>query len=305
MTAPSQADPAVLADLAVDDAVVARYVSGEGLDAMLSPRPFLHPVRTLAAVPVTDERPADHRWHLGLGVAIQDVGGVNVWGGRTFVRGEGYTWRGDHGWVEHRRFVRLTSSAFAAELSWHAPDGRALLHEVREVEVAPVPQGWRLWLRFTLRNVTSEPLPLGSPATNGRVGAGYGGFFWRFPPLKHARVATPDAEGESAVHGSTAAWVAVSAGVASPRVPGATLPVTVVLAGADAATRADPWFVRMSGYPGVGLSLAAERPLLLAPGEHVTRTVAAAVADGGPDPAGLARHLTADQGSDQMRVPGR
>jgi hypothetical protein len=289
--------PDELATLAVGGVVVARYVSGDGLERTLSPRPFLHPVRTLGGVAVSDSEPADHRWHLGVGVAIQDVGGVNLWGGRTYVRDRGYTWLGDHGAVTHEGFRRRSASAFAAELAWRAPDGGVLLEELREVEAAPCPsgRGWRLALRFTLRNATAGPLPLGSPATNGRSGAGYGGFFWRFPALAGGRVRTPGAAGEDAVHGSRADWLAVSGAVLRDFPAGTREadPVTVLLAGADDVTRADPWFVRLSGYPGAGLSLAPERPLSLAPGAAVARAVHAVVADGSPDPAELAADLPA------------
>jgi hypothetical protein len=279
-----------LATLEVGGVDVASYVPGDGLDRTLAPRPFLHPVRTLSGVPVTDREPADHRWHLGAGVAVQDVGGVNLWGGRTYVRGSGYTWRDDHGTVTHERFRHRSPGGFAAELTWRAPDGRPLLDELREVAAAAAGPAWRLTLRFTLRNATAAPLPLGSPATNGRAGAGYGGFFWRFPPLSGARVRTPDAAGEDAVHGSRARWLAVSGGVRRDAGPAAeeAVPVTVLLAGADDDTRADPWFVRLAGYPGAGLSLAPEVPLVLPPGGSVTRGVRAVVADGAPDPRDLA-----------------
>jgi hypothetical protein len=288
MSEPDETDE--LATLEVDGVVVAHHVAGTGLDPTLAPRPFLHPVRTLAGVPVSDREPADHRWHLGVGVAIQDVGGVNLWGGRTYVRDAGYTWREDHGTVTHQAFRRRAPDGFAAELAWRAPDGRPLLHEMREVGAARVAGGWRLALRFTLRNATGEPLAIGSPATNGRTGAGYGGFFWRFPPLADARVCAPDADGEDAVHGSRAPWVAVSGRVRRDFGAGSEQaePVTVLLAAADDVTRADPWFVRLSGYPGAGLSLAPERPVTLPAGGALTRAVHAVVADGMPDPARLA-----------------
>ena len=38
---------------------------------------------------MTDAHPADHDWHLGIGVAVQDVAGWNLWGGRTYVRDQG------------------------------------------------------------------------------------------------------------------------------------------------------------------------------------------------------------------------
>ena len=42
----------------------------------------------------------------------------------------------------------------------------------------------------------------------------------------------------------------------------------------------DPWFVRVAGYPGVGLSLAWDRPLTATRDHPVRRTVTVLVADG-------------------------
>ncbi len=150
--------------------------------------------------------------------------------------------------------------------------------------LAGLPGAWVMDIGLTLRNATDAPLPLGSPATNGRPGAGYGGLFWRLPPVVDVRVFTAAAEGEQAVHGSVAPWMAFSAG--GPH------PFTVVLAGLDEATRHDAWFVRIEDYPGLGSQLAAHEPVLLEPGASTTRSFRALVADGRPDPedieAGLA-----------------
>ena len=68
---------------------------------------------------VTDHLPEDHVWHLGAGVAIQDVDGVNFWGGRTYTRDAGaYVWRKDHGRivtlaVEHQGSSRTESAGLA------------------------------------------------------------------------------------------------------------------------------------------------------------------------------------------------
>ena len=83
---------------------VAEYVLDPALDARHGPRPYLHPVRTLGGTVVTDALPADHVWHLGASLAVQDVNGSNLWGGRTYVRDVGYTWRDDHG--RHRAHRR-------------------------------------------------------------------------------------------------------------------------------------------------------------------------------------------------------
>lgn len=72
------ARPATATDaMEVSGTEVAREISGARLARTLSPRPYLHPVTTLAGTIVTDAMPLDHVWHLGAGVALQDVNGVN------------------------------------------------------------------------------------------------------------------------------------------------------------------------------------------------------------------------------------
>lgn len=284
-----------LATLTVAGRPVARYVDGADLPRQLAPRPFLHPVRTAAGTPVSAAFPADHRWHLGVGVAVQDVAGYNLWGGRTYVRGTGYEWRADHGSMRHVELAGAGPAGFTARLDWHAPDGAQIVHETRTVLATALPDGdWALDLVLTLTTATAgRPVDLGSPATNGRAGGGYGGFFWRLPPLQDAEVRTPHAAGEQAVHGSRAAWLAVSGRVhGRPVVLVATQPAApddAVRRGA----RPDPWFVRLAGYPGFGASLAAQRPVTVPPDGSLTRHVRVAVADGTPDPAALAAQLAA------------
>jgi hypothetical protein len=284
-------------ELTVGGNVVATYVDGsEVTDPTLSPRPFLHPVRTLGGTVVTDREPEDHRWHLGISVAIQDVGGANFWGGRTYVREHGYVWRNDHGTQRHRRWLERTADRCREELGWYAADGRQLLAEIRSfgatdngagtaagTSASAGERGWTLSIGFDLRNMSGEPLTLGSPATNGRTGAGYGGLFWRLPrstttPL----VFTSVARGEADVHGSVAPWLAW---VGDAGDSGA--PFTVVLAQPDEAHH-DPWFVRVEGYPGVCSALAFDQPLVLETGGGLSRRFQAIVVDGALDAVEIA-----------------
>ncbi|MFI0900686.1 PmoA family protein [Streptomyces sp. NPDC020983] len=243
---------------------VGAYVTAPRLAARLSPRPYLHPLTTLGGAPVTELMPADHLHHLGVGVAVPDVAGHNFWGGRTFVRGQGPTALDNHGEQRHLRWTAGRPGGFTEELSWTA-GGRELLHEERTVTARPLTaQAWELDFAFTLTNTTGAPLRIGSPATNGRPGAGYGGFFWRAPHTgAPPRAFTADADGEDAVHGSTAAWLALAAEH-----------WTLVLRGTD------PWFVRTREYPGVGSALAWRSPLTVPAGGSVSRRVVTAVADG-------------------------
>lgn len=264
---------------------VASYQDGSHIRPSSSPRPYLHPVRTLAGTVVTDHQPADHVWHLGVGVALQDVNGINFWGGRTYTRDAGeYVWRPDHGAVV--RTSAPTASAdgpgpggdgaggggtFSENLSWNGPDGAALLREQRNWTWAAVdPQTWRVTLDFTLAPAGAGPVSLGSPGSNGRAQGGYGGFFWRLPACDGARVWSPAGSGEPALHGSVSRWLAWSGTFDGE-------PATLVFTAPEDC--GDPWFVRVAGYPGVGQSLAWDEPVVLHAGESVHRSITVLVSD--------------------------
>ncbi|MGX5186473.1 DUF6807 domain-containing protein [Streptomyces avermitilis] len=249
---------------------VGRYLTRPELPGRMSPRPYLHPVTTLAGTAVTERGPADHAHHLGVGVAVPDVEGFNFWGGRTFVRDQGPTELENHGAQRHAGFQLRDPDGFVEELRWVAA-GNELLRERRTVAAtALTDSAWALDFTFSLTNLTPGPLSIGSPATNGRPGAAYGGFFWRARKEAGApRVFTAAAEGEEEIHGTRADWLALA---------GATW--TLVFAGATERTRRDPWFVRAAEYPGVGSSLAHEERLPVAAGETVVRRIVTVVADG-------------------------
>ncbi|MFI7497011.1 PmoA family protein [Streptomyces sp. NPDC049687] len=265
MTAPDS--PVVLR---VAGRPVGRYVTRPELSARHSPRPYLHPVTTLAGTAVTELTPADHTHHLGVGVAVPDVEGHNFWGGRTYVRDQGPTELDNHGTQRHSSFQLRDPDGFVEELRWIA-SGAELLRERRTVAATELTDAaWALDFTFSLTNVTPAPLSIGSPATNGRPGAAYGGFFWRARKEGSAPdVFTADTEGEAEVHGARADWLALA---------GAGW--TLVFAGATDATRRDPWFVRAAEYPGVGSSLASEARLPIPPGETAVRRIVTVVADG-------------------------
>ncbi|MCG5455528.1 PmoA family protein [Micromonospora sp. PSH03] len=238
---------------------VAEYVLDPALDARHGPRPYLHPVRTLGGTVVTDALPADHVWHLGASLAVQDVDGSNLWGGRTYVRDVGYTWRDDHGVITHTGEVERSAGRYAHDLQWRDRAGGVLLTERRWLAASVVaPDAWRLDLESVLVAPDDREIRLGSPATNGRPGgAGYGGFFWRAVADGEPAVFTADAAGEETVNGSAAPWLALTgAGSAG----GA---YTLVFAGLG---RDDRWFVRTGMYPGVCVAFAFDRPAVVPAG---------------------------------------
>ncbi|MHA7140311.1 DUF6807 family protein [Arthrobacter sp. Sr33] len=271
----------------LDGKTVADHRDGSTIAPPLAPRPYLHPVRTLGGTVVTDHLPLDHVWHLGAGVAIQDVNGVNCWGGRTYRReAAGYIWRDDHGRIESTG-SEATGTTLTETLVWTGPDESVLLDEIRRWSWAQVDRStWLLTLEFTL-TARGTRVELGSPGSNGRTGGGYGGFFWRLPPVSETNIHTADAAGEAGVHGTTSPWLAVDAQF------GGSDATLLFLASPEAP---DPWFVRLEGYPGVGLSLAWEHPVVLEPGSALTRTVKVMVADGRLDAPGIEALLNRTMG---------
>ncbi|MER7520353.1 PmoA family protein [Streptomyces sp. NPDC126499] len=266
---------------------VARHTTRPTVARDLAPRPYLHPVTTLAGRTVTETAPPDHPHHLGAGVAVADVDGHNFWGGPTHVPGRGYVRLDDHGVQRHDGFAHRAPDGFTEELSWTA-GGEVLFREHRTVRVTALTglasltgltgPAWALDLGFSLTNVSGRTLSIGSPATGGRPDAGYGGFFWRAPKEAAAPVVFgPSGDGEEAVRGRRADWVAL-----------AGEDWTLVFAGATEATRRDPWFVRAAEYPGVGSSLAPAHRLPVAAGGTVVRRVVTVVADGRPGRDGAA-----------------
>jgi hypothetical protein len=259
--------------LKLGDMTVAVEEPALALDIRLGPRPYLHPVRTLAGTIVTDALCEDHPWHLGASLSMQDVDGTNFWGGRTYVRGSGYVWREDHG--------RIVASPDGSRL-WQNAAGQTLITERRELTAHLIPGGWQMILRYALSTPLPSGVSLGSPATNGRPGgAGYGGFFWRCAPVPGQRADrrhpaltwTSSRVGEHAVNGSAEPWVAVQVGQA----------YTLVFEG---LRDADRWFVRTGDYAGVCAALAFHRPLLLRHGTTLNRELTIRVLDG---PAGPSR----------------
>ncbi|OII05452.1 DUF6807 family protein [Curtobacterium sp. MCBA15_008] len=259
----------VLDELVVDGTRVATVLDGGGTIATSSPRPYLHPVRTLGGTTVSAHHPADHDWHCGVGFAIPDVDGVNCWGGPTYVHDEGYVRRDDHGTGTVPR-AEQHGPTLRQEVVWLGPDRAVVLHEDRSLAWRPVDAGWELTWSSSFRTPGAEVVRLGGPGSNGRVGAGYGGFFWRFPECTGIRVRTADAEGEDAVHGSVAPWIEWSAVFDGG-------PATIRI---EAVGHHDPWFVRAAEYPAVGSALAWRSPALVSPGVPLVRTFRATVSDG-------------------------
>jgi hypothetical protein len=170
-----------------DGAELFRYVCRPGDPPPESPRPYLHPVRTLAGDLVTDCRPGDHPWHKGISWSLPNVGTENFWGGPTYRRDDGYVQLDNNGTMRHDGFGALRARGALAgldeRLTWVTAAGEVLFTERRRI-TATVRQdrpAWSCAFGTTMRNVSGRTVAIGSPATEGRENAGYGGLLWRGP----------------------------------------------------------------------------------------------------------------------------
>ncbi|WP_406389857.1 PmoA family protein [Streptomyces sp. NBC_00887] len=258
-----------------------------------APKPYIHPLRTLSGRVVTDYRPHDHRWHKGLQMTASHLSGQNLWGGNTYVHGEGYLALPERvGSMAHRGFDEVSvhdgGAGITERLTWHPHGGEVWAEEVRRIEVHDVDAAtgsWALTWSSEVTNRREEPLRLGSPTTHGRPGAGYTGLFWRGPrAFRDGQILAPDAEGPDLM-GEQADWLAYSG-----EHDGVDGHATLVFVhspendhtGAGGAHPAH-WFVRNTPFAAVAPSFAFHDELVLAPGETMTRRYRVLVADGAWD----------------------
>jgi Methane oxygenase PmoA len=275
------------------DVVLAEYVVEPPTPAGDSPKPYLHPLRTTAGEIVTAVRPHDHTWHNGLQFTMAHLSGENFWGGRTYVRGRGYTPLDNNGTIGHVRWESIDDAGghceLRHELAWRTAAGRRWLTEHRTLHFGDVSlRGghWTLTWSSRLRNTSGHELRWGSPVTEGRDTAGYGGLFWRGPrSFVGGTVRTSDGKAAAEAMGHRAPWLAFT-GQHDESLRTSTL---LFADSPDNAAHPTAWYVRAEPFPVVSFAATYHRPWLLEPGEELTLTHHVVVIDGTPDAAGLAR----------------
>ncbi|QUX27664.1 PmoA family protein [Nocardiopsis akebiae] len=255
--------------VAVGGVEIARYVLRPDSPATESPKPYLHPLRTLGGAPLTAFRPWDHRWHKGLQMTWSHVSGQNFWGGPTFVRGEGYRWLGNNGAIGHEGFTSVARDgegvSVTERLAWRSSGGERWIAEVRthRFHSADRERGiWALDFATSLTNVRGETLELGSPTTHGRAAAGYTGLFWRGPrSWTGGDVVGATGLTGADVMGTEANWIAFS-GQHDEVDGGATV---LAYAGTTSAAVPIRWFVRTEPFPVFSPSPSFDEEIVLEP----------------------------------------
>jgi hypothetical protein len=270
---------------AVHDGVeLCRYVYRPPEPAVESPRPYFYPLRTLGGDEVSIYRPHDHVWHKGISWSLPHVAGQNFWGGPTFVRDKGYVQLDNNGSTVHRSLT-VDGTTTTQQLDWVTSSDELWFQEERRCQLSIVDDGWSLVFATAMKNVSGKEIRIGSPTTEGRPNAGYGGLMWRGPrSFTGGEATTPTATGGDELMGTRAPWLAFRG-----RHDGSGRPSTLVFV--DAPTNPGhpvEWFVRSTPFACVCPAPFFSAEVPVAAGETLTLTYGVAIADGDPDPEKLA-----------------
>ena len=180
-----------------------RYVYRPDPPPFEAPKPYPHPVRTLAGAMVTGYRPHDHRWHKGIQMTACHVSGQNFWGGDSYRRRPGVPRCPTVGSMRHDGFAEFTEAAgsrFAERLTGGTTGGQEWVDEVRGSPSTPS-SGRRLGAGLgDPRSPTcaaTQPCSSAARPPPGRR-AGYTGLFWRGPrAFTGGACITPAAAGQA------------------------------------------------------------------------------------------------------------
>jgi hypothetical protein len=226
------------------------YVYRPDTAQLESPKPYLHPIRTLSGEVVSLFRPHDHVWHKGIAWSLPHVGEHNFWGGPTYVHGSFYVQLANNGSAVHRSMSMLSVdgsiAAVAHRLDWITQQGAPVIEEQRALTASVIDSdSWVLLFETTMTNVSGATLGIGSPTTKGRENAGYGGLFWRGPrSFTGGIIQSPSGTGGDDLRGLRAEWFAFRGRHDE------TGRASTILMVDDAANPNHPpqWFTRSEGF---------------------------------------------------------
>jgi Methane oxygenase PmoA len=275
-----------------------RYTYRPADEQYESPRPYFHPINTLGGDTVSILRPWDHLWHKGISWALPNVGKHNFWGGATYTRQTGYANLDNNGAMRHDAFEAVGPSgngiAATESLTWTSQQGKEVMAETRSFSVQLLQDAWALLFETTMTNISGARLDIGSPTTEGRDNAGYGGLFWRGPrSFTGGEVISPDGhvveDSAEALRGSRAEWLAFTGQHDEhARHSGLTF----------LEDRSNPgfpnqWFVRSEPFACLGSAPFFSEVVALPDGESLKYRFAIVVSDGKLDAARATAHAEA------------
>jgi hypothetical protein len=281
-----------------------RYTYRPSDPQLESPRPFFHPVRTMGGDVVSLYRPHDHVWHKGIALSLPNVGSENFWGGPTFREGS-YMQVANDGAMLHEDFTLADGKddlvRLDERLTWATESGATPITEYRKVAATAWPDdsAWVLAFQTTLTNVSGAEIRIGSPTTEGRPDAGYGGLFWRGPrSFTGGRVVTADGEGGDELMGRRGPWM----GFAGRHDEHGRWSTLVFADSRRNFSYPSQWFVRSAPYACLCPAPFFDTEYPFADGASLTLRYDIIVADGALDCAGCER-LVARAGTHDLLSP--
>jgi hypothetical protein len=271
-------------ELRYQDQSLFTYVYESQNPAVESPKPYFHPLRTLAGNEVSLFRPYDHLWHIGMSMSIANFSGENFWGGPTYTREkQGYVQLDNNGRTQHVNWEELTSDDTmhgVEHLQWVTHNGELWLDEERRINVSEINAEmgyWTLDLTFKLTNSSKQALTFGSPTTEGRENAGYGSLFWRGPrSFLHGKILAADGQEGPDMMGKRSPWLAFI-GAHDGNLAKSTL---LFIDTPGNLQYPNKWFVRNEPYACVSYSFMFDEYYTLQPKETLQLSYRTVIANG-------------------------
>lgn len=275
-------------ELRYQDQPLFSYVYESKNPAVESPRPYFYPLRTLAGDEVSIFRPYDHLWHVGLSMTIANLSGENFWGGPTYTREKaGYVQLENNGRMQHSAWQQISNDndqvRFVERLKWITRGEATWLDEERHITVSEINAEagyWSLDLSFSLVNVTQQDIVFGSPTTEGRPEAGYGGLFWRGPrSFLHGKILGADGLEGQEMMGKRSAWLAFTGWQDGNH--GNRRQSTLLFLDQPGNPRyPNKWFVRSDPYACVSFAFMFDEYYTLRPGDTLKLAYRIVIANG-------------------------
>ena len=259
-----------------------------------SPRPVFHPLTTLGGDVVTISRPWDHVWHKGLSWALPNVGKHNFWGGATYTRATEYANLDNNGAMTHGSFTGIDQSGAgitaSESLTWTSQEGEPVIAESLRFSLqllddtvtdgSETEGAYAILFETRMSNISGEEIRIGSPTTEGRHNAGYGGLFWRGPRSFTGGVfRNQEATGMDEFMGTRSPWIAFTGK------HDLTCRSSTIAFVEDGTNPGAPnqWFARSSIFACLGSAPFFSEEVPLHEGAPLTYRYAVVIADGGVD----------------------
>ncbi|CAN5725496.1 hypothetical protein BH20ACT12_BH20ACT12_06760 [soil metagenome] len=262
----------ILRDLGIDGAeCFAGRISGVDIEASFAQRP----PSNWAAVWLSGE------WlRLREGLSPFSTGRLDLWLD-TFFETHILPGLGLYQEPGHPNSYDLFTRYHLADMLMEGYDGGEIwIEEVRGISVGELDSArgfWSLDLSFRLTNVREQSLTFGSPTTEGRPAAGYGGLFWRGPrSFSGGEILAADGLEGPEVMGRASPWLAY-VGLHDGTGHGST----VLFVDSPTNVRFPcKWFVRNDPYACVSCSFMFDEEYALEAGEELALDYRVVVGDG-------------------------